>query len=86
VADLLARADFAIEDGPLLGSCGLAFATPLRVGVPYDVVGEIVDVERKQGRSGTFDVLRFRERLLDAVGTEVASATNVFILPRQAAA
>ena len=84
VAELLALADFDMADGPMLGACRLEYGeAPLRVGVPYEVRGEILDVTRKQGRSGTFDVLRFRERLVDGDGAEAAAVTNTFILPRR---
>jgi len=81
VADLCRLADFDIADGPMLGSTELEYAATLRPGVAYRVVGEIVDVVRKHGRSGTFDVLRYRERLLDGADT-VATTTSTFILPR----
>jgi hypothetical protein len=83
VEALLSLVDFRIADGPMLGSCGVSFTTPLRVGVAYRVTGEIVQVDRKHGRSGTFDVLRFRERLIAPRGAEAAAVTNVFILPRR---
>jgi hydroxyacyl-ACP dehydratase HTD2-like protein with hotdog domain len=67
----------------MLGSTKLTYGKPLRVGVEYAVKGEIIDIVRKEGRSGTFDILTFRERLLDANGEEAASATNTFILPRR---
>jgi hypothetical protein len=83
IAELCALADFDVADGPMLGSTKLTYGKPLRVGVEYAVKGEIIDIVRKEGRSGTFDILTFRERLLDADGEEAASATNTFILPRR---
>jgi hypothetical protein len=85
VAELCALADFDVADGPMLGSVELTYAGRIEVDVPYRVTGEVVGVERKQGRkAGTFDVLTFRERLIDPAGAEVAAATNTFILPRRA--
>jgi hypothetical protein len=52
--------------------------------VPYRVTGEIVDIERKRGRTtGIFDILTFREHLLDPDGTEAAVVTSMLILPRR---
>lgn len=83
IAELCAMADFDVNDGPMLGSTKLTYDKPLKVGVEYAVNGEIVDIVRKEGRSGTFDILTFRERLIDPSGEQAASATNTFILPRR---
>jgi hypothetical protein len=83
ITELCALADFDVADGPMLGSTKLTYGEPLQVGVEYAVQGEVVDIVRKEGRSGTFDILTFRERLLDPEGEEAASATNTFILPRR---
>jgi hypothetical protein len=84
VDDLLALADCRADEGPLLGSCELAFDAPLKVGTAYRVTGEVLSVERKQGRkTGAFDVLTFREDLVAPGGAAAASVTNVFILPRR---
>jgi hypothetical protein len=86
VADLCALAGFDVDDGPMLGSVELTYSAPIELGVEYTVTGEVVGIERKQGRkAGTFDVLTFRERLVAPGGVEVATATNTFILPRRAA-
>jgi hypothetical protein len=84
IADLCGLADFDVADGPMLGSVDLTYASPLEVGVPYRVTGEMLAIERKQGRkTGTFDVMSFRLRLIGPDGEEVASVTNSFILPRR---
>jgi acyl dehydratase len=86
VADLCALADFDVNDGPMLGSVEMTYAQPLRVGVQYRVTGEVVGIVRKQGRkTGTFDVMTYRERLVGPDGEEVATSTNTFILPRREA-
>ena len=84
VADICGLADFDMADGPMLGSVAMEFARPIALGETYTVTGEIVGVTRKEGRkTGTFDILAFHERLVDAEGIEVASSTNTFILPRR---
>jgi hypothetical protein len=82
VADLCRIAQFDIADGPMLGSTELEYSSTMRVGTPYRVDGEVLGVERKHGRSGTFDVMRYRERLLSGDDL-IASATSTFILPRR---
>jgi hypothetical protein len=85
VGDLCQLADFDILDGPMLGSSELEYAGEVALDVPYRVTGEVVGVERKQGRkAGTFDVLTYREHLVGPGEERVASATNTFILPRRA--
>jgi acyl dehydratase len=86
VADLCALADFDVADGPMLGSVDMELHAPVRLGVEYRVTGEVLDIVRKEGRkTGPFDVMTYRERLLDAGGAEVVTTTNTFILPRRAA-
>jgi len=83
VADLLALAAFDIADGPMLASCMLTFAIPLRVNREYRVEGEVVGVERKDGRrAGMFDLLTVEERLLEGERL-AATVRNVFVLPRK---
>jgi hypothetical protein len=57
---------------------------PMREGVRYDVTGEFVDVERKQGRrGGIFDAVTFRLRLVDhAASTLAATVTNTWLFLR----
>jgi hypothetical protein len=84
VADLCALARFDVADGPMLGSVALEYAATIHVDTPYRVEGEVTGIERKQGRkAGVFDILTYRERLLNEAGELVASATNTFILPRR---
>lgn len=87
VAELGALADFDMRDGPMLGSVDMTYHRPMEVGVEYRVTGEVVDIERKHGRkTGTFDILTYRLRLIAPDGEEVVSATNAWILPRREAA
>jgi hypothetical protein len=84
VAEICALADFDMADGPMLGSVRMEFTRPIELGIEYKVTGEVLGLEHKQGRStGPFDILEYRERLLDGDGAEVASSTNTFILPRR---
>jgi hypothetical protein len=84
VDELCALADFDIADGPMLGSVELTYARPLELDTAYRVTGEIVGVERKQGRrTGVFDVLTFSERLVTPHGEVIATSTSRFILPRR---
>jgi hypothetical protein len=82
VGDICKLADFDVNDGPMLGSSHLEYHRPIRVGVPYRVTGEVLSIERKQGRIGTFDVLQFREQLRSESGDLVAVSTSTYILPR----
>jgi hypothetical protein len=83
VGELFEIAEMDPVDGPMLGSVDLVFHQQPRVGVEYLVTGEIIDLVRKEGRkTGPFDLLRFRERLIDPAGTTVVECTNVFVLPR----
>src|ERR1700742_1737186 len=59
VAEICALADFDVNDGPMLGASHLDEQEPIRIGVPYRVTGEVLDISRKQGSIGTFDVMAF---------------------------
>lgn len=82
IAELCALADYDVDDGPMLGSVHLECHAPLRIDVRYDVEGEVISLVRKAGRSGIFDLLTYRERLVGPAGP-VAQATNTFVLPRR---
>jgi hypothetical protein len=84
VADICTLAEFDVNDGPMLGSSALELHAPIALGAAYRVTGEVLSIERKQGGSGTFDVLEFREDLLDG-DTLVAVSTSTYILPRKEA-
>jgi hypothetical protein len=84
VAGVCATCEFDVEDGPMMGSSGVVFAAPLRVGVPYRVTGEILGLVRKRSRKlGVMDVLEYRLRLHDEIGAAVLETTNVWVLPRK---
>jgi hypothetical protein len=63
IADLCALAGFSVDDGPMLGSMELEIRAQPQPGTEYSVTGEVVDIERKHGRSGVFDLLTYRDRL-----------------------
>ena len=84
VAGVCATCAFDVEDGPMMGSSGVSFVAPLRVGVPYRVTGEILGLVRKRSRKlGVMDVLEYRLRLHDESGAAVLETTNVWVLPRK---
>ena len=84
VAGVCATCAFDVEDGPMMGSSGVAFSAPLKVDVPYRVTGEILGLVRKRSRKlGVMDVLDYRLRLHDESGTKVLETTNVWVLPRK---
>jgi hypothetical protein len=70
--------------GPVLGESSIRVHEPLRVATPYAVTGGIVDAARKDGRSGTFDVVRFTVTA-ERDGVPACSLTNAFVFPRAAA-
>jgi hypothetical protein len=85
VADICALADFDVNDGPMLGSSALELHEDIKLDEPYTVTGRVLSIDRKQGGSGTFDLMAFREDLVDAGGNVVAVSTSTYVLPRKAA-
>lgn len=84
VAGVCAACDFDVDDGPMMGSSGVRFATPLRVGESYKVTGEILSLIRKKSRKlGVMDVLTYRLRLHTLDGAQVLETDNVWVLPRK---
>jgi acyl dehydratase len=83
VAELCALAAFDVNDGPMLGSSELEYHGPIRIGVRYRVTGRVIDITRKHGSTGTFDVMEFREDMHDEAGELVATSISTYILPRR---
>jgi hypothetical protein len=77
IAELFALVDCDMADGPMLGEWEVELARPLEIEREYRVAAEIVSMERKHGRSGTFDLLRVRAALDDA-----ATCTMTYVVPR----
>lgn len=84
VAGICETCEFDLDDGPLMGSSGVSFAAPLRVGESYRVTGEILGLVRKKSKKlGVMDVLTYRLRLHTLNGAQVSQADNVWVLPRK---
>ena len=85
VAGVCETCEFDVDDGPMMGSSGVRFTAPLKVGESYKVTGEILSLVRKQSRKlGVMDVLTYRLRLHPATGGEAILETdNVWVLPRK---
>ena len=85
VAGLCETCEFDVEDGPMMGSSGVRFTSPLMVGESYKVTGEILSLVRKLSRKlGVMDVLTYRLRLHRAAGGDALLETdNVWVLPRK---
>lgn len=85
VAGVCETCEFDVEDGPMMGSSGVRFSSPIMVGQPYKVGGEILSLVRKKSRKlGVMDVLTYRLRLHPADGGDAILETdNVWVLPRK---
>jgi acyl dehydratase len=77
IAELFALVDCNMADGPMLGEWEVEFARPLEAGREYRVTATILGVDRKEGRSGTFDLMRVRAEVGDA-----AACTIAYVVPR----
>ncbi len=71
------------EDGPMIGEMDLRQHRSPRVGEELHVRSRIVSIDRKHGRSGTFDLMRVRIDVDAADGEPVGSLENVFVYPRR---
>jgi hypothetical protein len=84
VAGLCAACDFDVDEGPMMGSSGVAFAAQLMTGESYRVSGEILSLVRKRSRKlGVMDVLTYRLRLHRVDGMQMLETDNVWVLPRK---
>ena len=83
IEELFALAGIAMDDGPMGGEMDMRQVRPLRVDEPLTVRGRIADLERKQGRSGTFDVMTAEITITDADDEVVGVVTNGYIFPRR---
>ncbi len=87
IAEMFALANSSASEGPMFGECDMEVFEPLRVGVRYEVRGEITDVRRKQGASiGVFDLITFRLEVMTPDGAVAGACTNSFVFPRGAGA
>ena len=62
--ELFALVEMQPDDGVVLGSAEIDLREPLQVGVRYRVAGRIAGTTRKEGRSGTMDLV---DHVLDLV-------------------
>ena len=72
----------APEDGPMLGETQVEQHRTLHVGERYEVTSRIVDLARKQGSSGTFDLMRVACEVSDPSGAIVGTVVNTYVYPR----
>jgi hypothetical protein len=81
IEELIELAGATPEDGVVFGETSVDQLRPLQRDVEYAVSGGIVDVQRKRGRRGVFDLVRFELRIDD--GAEpVAVNSQTFVFPR----
>lgn len=81
--ELFAMVGSSAAEGPMFGELEVEQHRPPRIGETFTVTGEITDVARKSGGSGTFDIVTFRLELR-AEGDELVGASeNAFIFPRR---
>lgn len=71
------------EDGPMIGEMDLRQHRSARVDEELHVASRIVSIDRKSGRSGTFDVMRVRIEVTGADRDPVGTLDNVFVYPRR---
>lgn len=82
--DLFAWFGSSSADGPMFGEHQTTLHARVRVGATYRISGQITSVDRKVGRSGTFDVVGYQMELHDtSEGTHVATCWNSLVLPRR---
>jgi hypothetical protein len=73
------------DEGPMLAGCHIELAKPFVVDQQYAVTATISDAVRKQGRSGTFDVVSVDVDVSDSGGDAVATVRASYIFPRRQA-
>jgi hypothetical protein len=81
IGELVELADATPEDGVVFGETTVEQLRPLQRDVEYTVAGEIIDVRRKRGRRGVFDLVTFELRLADGAEA-VAVNSQTFVFPR----
>jgi len=83
IGELFELFECPMEDGPMLGEMDLHHHRPLRVGTTYAVRPRIVSVDRKSGRSGTFDLIATEFAVAEPDGTVAATLRNTYVCPRR---
>jgi len=76
------------DAGVMFGEIEFDFGGVVRADETYDVVGEVLSVDRKYGRkAGAFDRVKFVHRLHTSGDTDpTVTVTHTWIIPRQEAA
>ncbi len=101
VQDIFDLLEADADSGVLFGEIELDLAAPIVAGRDYRVEGEVLSVERKEGRrAGMFDRVTFQHRIhlvgegegahgvgdsRGGVGEQIAAVTHTWIFPRAAA-
>lgn len=84
IGELFELFECPMSDGPMLGGMDLQHHRPLRVGTTYAVRPRIVSVDRKSGRTGTFDLIATEFVVSEPDGTVAATLRNTYVCPRRA--
>lgn len=86
IGEVFASCGGAIDQGPLLASCVLHFARPLKIGITYQVNGTVESVTRKPSRRfGAADHLRLCIDVRDG-DTPYSRLTLTVVMPMGSAA
>ncbi|WP_370326782.1 hypothetical protein [Euzebya sp.] len=83
IGELFELLDCPMADGPMLGEMDIIQSRALRAGEAFEVSPTITAVERKRGRSGTFDLVTAEVRIVDAAGDDAATLRNTYVCPRR---
>jgi hypothetical protein len=84
IQDIMDLLETDAHSGVMFGEVAFEFGGAIEPGATYHVDGEIVDIDRKQGRrAGQFDRVTFVHRLRTEPGSEpVTQVTHTWIIPR----
>lgn len=85
IDELFALVGSTAADGPMLGETDIRPLRPLQVDEELRVRARVLDLVRKEGRSGTFDLLRLEVEVRDADDAPVGTVVNTLVFPRRTA-
>lgn len=85
IADIMELLDADADSGVMFGELDMEFMRPLRPGTAYLVSGQVISVERKEGRkAGAFDRATFVHELREEGASDISTRiTHVWIFPRR---
>lgn len=83
IEELFAMVGSVAADGPMLGETQITPGRALRVDEELRVTARVLDLVRKQGRSGTFDLLKLSIEVRDADDHPVGTVVNTLVFPRR---